>query len=99
MILNSYSWSTLNLEVTILHASSFQEIKQKLRAYIPSAAKYFVLNKQEDMTSWDYNSIPYLEVKLSSNFPQVATFRSITDAAALLNAKNGSCTYFEGAFI
>lgn len=38
-VLNSYSQSILNFEVTILHASSFQKIKQNLRAYILSAAK------------------------------------------------------------
>lgn len=61
---------------------------------MPSAAKYFVLNKQVDMTSKIIILLLTSKSKLSFNFPQVATFHSITDAAALLNVKNGSCTYF-----
>lgn len=61
---------------------------------MPSAAKYFVLNKQVDMTSKIIILLLTSKSKLSFNFPQVATFHSIIDAAALLNVKNGSCTYF-----
>lgn len=66
---------------------------------MPSAAKYFVLNKQVDMTSKIIILLLTSKSKLSSNFPQVATFHSITYAAALLNVKNGSCTYFGGLYL
>lgn len=43
-------------------------MKQKLRAYIPSAAKYFVLNNQVDMTSKIIILFLTSKSKLSSNF-------------------------------